>query len=302
MDFVDIILKQIEGESELKKPVNALICFARPETGKALMTLVSEMMKENAENASISIVNLVDKANLQQIQDKEVYKSELFADILAQNRNEKIALRTFLIESEHFVDDIIQLAREQNSDIIFTGIGQKLFATATWNNFVKLNEEKPDETPHPEINKENRTSLQKTIHSVSSLLERNPLNSGILLLNNFSSAKRIFVPILSHNDIPILRYAYQWLKNEDVTVKVWDATGILQIVPKLKKVFQLIVKKSESRISLWDDNVKIDDTFIKSNDLIITGIHGWRKMITSALSWIHSLPSVLIIKEKSSEQ
>lgn len=297
MDFVDIISKQIEGESELKKPMNALICFAKPETGKALMALVSKMMKENAENTSISIINLIDRSTFQQIENKEIYKSELFTDILAQNSSEKITVHALLKESDNFVEDILQIAREQNSDIIFTGIGHKLLDATIWHHYTKINEDKTKVT-ESEILGKLPIPAEKAIHNVSSLLERNPLNSGILVVNNFSDAKKVFVPILSYNDISTLRYIYHLSKNEDVRIKIWDATGILEIIPKLKKVFQFVVKKSESRISLWDNDTKIEEDFIKSNDLIITGIDGWKKMIVSALSWTSALPSVLIIKDK----
>ena len=37
MEFADILSRRIEGENELKKPVNALICFSKVKTGKAYL-------------------------------------------------------------------------------------------------------------------------------------------------------------------------------------------------------------------------------------------------------------------------
>lgn len=45
MEFVDILLKRIEGENELKKSVNALVCFSKVKTGKALGALINKMVR-----------------------------------------------------------------------------------------------------------------------------------------------------------------------------------------------------------------------------------------------------------------
>ena len=57
-------------------------------------------------------------------------------------------------------------------------------------------------------------------------------------------------------------------------------------------------KGNDEKVMLWDNSKKIDYEFIKQQDLVIIGFEGWAKLISSAITWSHSLPSTLIIRKK----
>ena len=61
----------------------------------------------------------------------------------------------------------------------------------------------------------------------------------------------------------------------------------------------MIVKKTDGRVMLWDDDLKIEQDFIQQQDLVIMGIDGWGKLLATALPWTDSLPSTLIIKDNT---
>ena len=83
---------------------------------------------------------------------------------------------------------------------------------------------------------------------------------------------------------------------------IWDAIGITDTEFKLQKLYQLITKKSDATIQLWDNNKKIDDTFIQTQDLIMIGSEGWNRLTNTPLPWKEHLPSLLIIKDVEEEQ
>ena len=55
-------------------------------------------------------------------------------------------------------------------------------------------------------------------------------------------------------------------------------------------------QKSDGRVQLWDANKKIEKEFMETQDLLIIGLEGWRKLAATPLNWKKSLPSALIIK------
>lgn len=296
MEFADILSKRIEGENELKRPVNALICFSKTKTGKALGALINKMVRNKPDKSSITLLNLIDAEQARQIEDENIYKSELFSDIIKQSEESKLTIRTFVKQSENYVDDILSTAEEYDCNLILLGIGSSVFNPELWRKYLQLKEEAVmGDTVEIQQLLENKitTSLQ----NVSTLLVRSKLSTGIFVEHDYSDARNIFVPVLNKEDAFSFPYFYQMAKNPDVSVTVWDAIGLIGSEQKLQKLFQFITKKSDGKVKLWDNNKKIELDFIQQQDLIIIGFSGWEKLIGSALSWTHHLPSVLIIKD-----
>ncbi|BBD46200.1 MAG: hypothetical protein PHT14_08720 [Petrimonas sp.] len=294
MEFVDILLKRIEGENELKRPVNALICFSKVKTGKALGALMNKMVRFRPDKSSVTLLNLIDAEQAKHIQDENTYKSELFSDIIQLSEANKLSVRTFVKQSENYVEDILRTADEYNCNLVLLGIGSSVFNSSLWHKYLKLREE--NNLPEAALQQLDEKAAS-SLNNVSTLLARNKLSTGIFVENNYLDANQLFVPILYKEDAYSFPYFYQMAKNPDVTVTVWDAIGLMESDQKFQKLFQFIAKKTDGRVKLWDNNKKIELNFIQQQDLMIIGFNGWEKLIGSPLSWTHCLPSVLIIKD-----
>ena len=294
MEFVDILLKRIEGENELKRPVNALICFSKVKTGKALGALMNKMVRFRPDKSSVTLLNLIDAEQAKHIQDENTYKSELFSDIIQLSEANKLSVRTFVKHSENYVEDILRTAEEYNCNLVLLGIGSSVFNSSLWHKYLKLREE--NNLPEAALQQLDEKAAS-SLNNVSTLLARNKLSTGIFVENNYLDANQLFVPILYKEDAYSFPYFYQMAKNPDVTVTVWDAIGLMESDQKFQKLFQFIAKKTDGRVKLWDNNKKIELNFIQQQDLMIIGFNGWEKLIGSPLSWTHCLPSVLIIKD-----
>lgn len=294
MEFVDILLKRIEGENELKRPVNALICFSKVKTGKALGALMNKMVRFRPDKSSVTLLNLIDAEQAKHIQDENTYKSELFSDIIQLSEANKLSVRTFVKQSENYVEDILRTAEEYNCNLVLLGIGSSVFNSSLWHKYLKLREE--NNLPEAALQQLDEKAAS-SLNNVSTLLARNKLSTGIFVENNYLDTNQLFVPILYKEDAYSFPYFYQMAKNPDVTVTVWDAIGLMESDQKFQKLFQFIAKKTDGRVKLWDNNKKIELNFIQQQDLMIIGFNGWEKLIGSPLSWTHCLPSVLIIKD-----
>ena len=235
MEFVDILLKRIEGENELKRPVNALICFSKVKTGKALGALMNKMVRFRPDKSSVTLLNLIDSEQAKRIQDENAYKSELFSDIIQLSETNKLSVRTFVKQSENYVEDILRTAEEYNCNLVLLGIGSSVFNSSLWHKYLQLREDNSlPENTFQQLDEKTATSL----NNVSTLLARNKLSTGIFVENNYSDANRLFVPILYKEDAYSFPYFYQMAKNPDVTVTVWDAIGLMETDQKFQKLFQ----------------------------------------------------------------
>ena len=197
MEFVDILLKRIEGENELKRPVNALICFSKVKTGKALGALMNKMVRFRPDKSSVTLLNLIDAEQAKHIQDENTYKSELFSDIIQLSEANKLSVRTFVKQSENYVEDILRTADEYNCNLVLLGIGSSVFNSSLWHKYLKLREE--NNLPEAALQQLDEKAAS-SLNNVSTLLARNKLSTGIFVENNYLDANQLFVPILYKED------------------------------------------------------------------------------------------------------
>lgn len=298
MDFLDILIKKIDGEAELKKPINALICFSKPETGNALCSLAVDIARSKPEKSSITVLHFIREEEMHAIEDMNIYKSSLFSEMIQRTERNKITIRTFVETSNDYVSDILHFAEKYNSNLILMGIGKQVFNPMLWSKYLSL---KKDSLGGGEQHMEHyfNENEVRSLTSVATLLNRNPRATGVFVVNGFRETHKIFVPILDKEDIHIFTYVYQIAQKENVKIMVWDAIGIIESNPKVQKLYQFMLKKTDGRIFLWDNDKKIEHDFIQQQDLVIVGIEGWDKLISSALQWTDSLPSTFIIKDKT---
>lgn len=287
----------------MKDPVNILICFSKPETGESLGFLATELLKVKDDGSEITLLNLVSQTQFQAIKDVERYKNQLFGGIIEKCEKNNILVRSFIKESETFVSDILETEKEQNIDLVLLGIGGNVLSNALWEKYKSIVKDS-ESSNSEEIQNQFHSAIDQSLKSVSALLNRNTMDTGIFVDKGFTKIDRIFFPVLDKNDVSALHLLNRFSKNENTKIMVWDAIGILSngLAPDSQRFFQIIQKKSDNRISLWDTNKKIDSQFIEQQDLILIGYDGWNKLIATSLPWLETLPSTLIIKKGKSEQ
>lgn len=299
MDFADIVFKRIEGEDNPKKSLNTLICFSKENTGKALGVVIDKIARNRAGKSYITLINTIDREQALEIEDDNVYKSNLFSGIVKQGESDKLTIRTFVKQYDNYVNDILKTAEEYNSDLILIGAEIDVFSSSIWKKYLKL---KTDKIIDEEIFfKELGEQTTKTLRDVSTIMNRNDQTTGVLIVNKLEKIENIFVPILKDEDVFTLIYLYQFLKNQDISATVWDSIGILNNNQKMQKIFSTITKKADGRVRLWNNNKKIGVDFMKEQDLMVIARNGWEKLIDTPLCWIYDLPSTLIIKDKKTE-
>ena len=296
MDFVDMLLNRLDGELEPKVPAHALVCFSHPETGRKLSQMVSEIILSKTEKSFITLLyfipNTVGQSDDEPI---EILQHKLLADFKPKSEKSKITMRLFIKESVDWVTEIRKMAEEQSCNLLFIGFDRNEITLGDAEKFIRLkNDQAITETA---VLAQFGAQEADRLKNISALLDRNRKVTSVFLDNGLSEISHVFIPVLSKADVHIFSFLYQAALKEHVHVMVWDAVGILLSDPKMQKLYQHIVKKSDGRVQLWDANKKIEKDFMKTQDLLIIGIEGWSKLAATPLYWKEALPSVLIIKD-----
>lgn len=294
MTLIDKFLKKTSVNLEPDPPLNILVCFSKPETGKVLCKVASYFMQSKIKNEQIASLHLMEKEEYDEIENIETYKASLYDGILQECKKGTAMVRTFIKPSDDFVSEILSTSDELNCNLVLIGIGKTVFSPQLWGSYQRFRayQGKPDTT---------ETTLDSISQKgVSSLLERNSRTTGIFIDHNLESINQIFIPILDKTDIHIFDYIKRLAEKTNAEITLWDAIGAIDSTPDIKRVFKIMQRNAEDRVLLWDNSKKIDYEFIKQQDLIIIGFEGWTKLISSAITWSHSLPSTLIIRKKLS--
>lgn len=294
MALIDKFLKKTSVNLEPDPPLNILVCFSKPETGKVLCKVASYFMQSKIKNEQIASLHLMEKEEYDKIENIETYKASLYDGILQECKKGTAIIRTFIKPSDDFVSEILSTSDELNCNLVLIGIGKTVFSPQLWGSYQRFRayQGKPDTT---------ETTLDSISQKgVSSLLERNSRTTGIFIDHNLESINQIFIPILDKTDIHIFDYIKRLAEKTNAEITLWDAIGAIDSTPDIKRVFKIMQRNAEDRVLLWDNSKKIDYEFIKQQDLIIIGFEGWTKLISSAITWSHSLPSTLIIRKKLS--
>lgn len=293
MALIDKFLKKTIVEEESEVPLNILVCFSKQETGTALCKIASIFMQSKIKNEQIASLHLLEKEEYDKIENIEEYKTSLFDGIIDECKKSTAMVRTFIKPSSDFVSEILKTSEDLDCNLVLIGIGKTVFTPQLWGSYQKFKayQGAPEKTD---------ASLDTLSHKgVSSLLERNVKTTGIFIDHNLETIDQIFIPILDKADIHIFDYIKRLADKTIAKITLWDAIGVIESVPELRKAFHVMQKNSDERVVMWDNCKKIEYDFIKGLDLVVIGFEGWSKLISSAITWSHSLPSTLIIRKKT---
>lgn len=292
MALIDKLLKRTLFEQESDPPLNILVCFSKHDSGIALCKVANYLMHSKGKDEQIASLHLLEREEYDKIENIEEYKASLYSGIIEECRKGTAMVRTFIKPSDDFVSEILSTSEKLESNLVLVGIGKTVLTPQLWGSYQKF-------TANQGVTQETDTSLDTISHrGVSSLLERNEKTTGIFINHDLDTIDNVFIPILDKVDIHIFDYIKRLAEKTTAKITLWDAIGVIETVPDLKKAFHFMQKNAVGSVSMWDNSKKIDYDYIKQQDLVVIGFDGWTKLISSAITWSHSLRSTLIIRKK----
>lgn len=292
MALIDKFLKRTLFEEETDPPLNILVCFSKHDTGIALCRIANYLTHSKSKDEQIASLHLLEREEYDKIENIEEYKASLFDGIIEECKKGPAMVRTFIKPSDDFVSEILSTSEKLDSNIVLVGIGPTVLTPQLWGSYQKF-------TANLSGSQETENTLDTISHKgVTSLLERNEKTTGIFIDHGLDTIDNVFIPILDKVDIHIFDYIKRLAEKTTANITLWDAIGVIDSVPDLKKAFYLMQKNAAGSVCMWDNSKKIDYDYIKQQDLVVMGFEGWTKLISSAITWSHSLRSTLIIRKK----
>lgn len=289
----------MESVENTKGSVHTLVCFSDAETAKAMSETAAYLTTSGSENSSITFLHLTDEeVQLGQSVNEEEYQSKAFKRIIDKLDKNKISIRTFIKKTDDHIAEIKRTIKDQNYTLLIYGMSNKNITPSLCSKLSKI---KIDPTiSEPEIKCQFKPDEWLTMSRLSDLFEMNSVTTCLFINNNMRVLNRFFVPILAPSDIKVLHSAATRLaRKENAEIMIWDAIGAIKLDQKLQKFYSSCQKLTDDKVYMWDSDKKIDTNFISLQDLSIFGIEGWNKLIRTNLPWIEHLPSILIIKSKT---
>ena len=131
MTLIDRFLKKPLSEQESYEPLNILVCFSKPETGKALCKIANLFMQSKLKNEQIASLHLLEKEEFDKIENIETFKASLYEGVMEECRKGNAMIRTFVKSSDDFVNDILSTSKELDCNLVLIGIGKTVFLTST---------------------------------------------------------------------------------------------------------------------------------------------------------------------------
>lgn len=298
MEFVDTLLKRFDGDSELKKATRALVCFSSPETGKKLAQLTYQLVMTRSEGSSMALLYFINSHQVD-ITPEEMSRlqSNISSDFTPHTDREKITLRTFISDEVKHMEQIEKMIEEQGSNLIIRGISCHELSISQVEQYSLLRRDPAN--PVQNILTQFPAKEAEILQELAAMMGENRIPTALFVDNNMQGANRIFMPLLCDSDLHLFTYLYHLAQPEGMEIMVWDAIGITDTEPRIQKIYQYIVKKSDGKVHLWDNDRKIDESFIRKQDLLVTGVGGWSRLTNTPLPWKEQLPSLLIIKDSN---
>lgn len=300
MDFVETYLKRLDVDSELRKPTHALLCFSTPDTGKKLVQLAYQIAMTRSEGSSIALLYFIDELE-KQLSEEELsrIRSNMSSDFMPKTEKEKITLRTFISREKDHTTYAEKVAEELSCDLVMRGIDYRELSLSQMEHYSTLRRDPTNtlQTIFTLFPDEQGRILQEIV----TMMGNNKTTTALFIDNGMKEANHIFVPLLCNKDIHVLTYLSHLAQLPHIEIMIWDAIGITDTEPKLQKLYQSIAKRSDGKVQLWNNDRKIEETFIQKQDLIMIGSEGWNRLTNTPLPWKAHLPSLLIIKDIEKE-
>lgn len=280
---------------------NILISFANPEMGKSLLRLAHGFVKELHENATITAMHLAHSSEIHPY-NFEQYETDSFEAIIDESKflNQKIS--TLFKASGDIVTEITDIANKGNYDLLLVGIGKSIFEGNLLGKMLGFTTRiiNPDVLINQVIGKDSLFEKYAFDTKTQLILSKSDISVGVFINKGLENINYIIVPILSEKDTTILKYGQKLIKHSGAQITFVGLAGILENNIHLKESIKSIEQIAPNHIEILKVST-ITSEMLSLKNLMIISDRGWKKAVEQKYEWLKSIPSTLIISDKTNE-
>ena len=276
-----------------------LVSFDKPELGKSLLKIADSMMSRHPETAEIAAMHLLPTEEIH-LYDTDSYETESFEEVIAESKKLNRPITTMFKASADISNEIASAANKGEYDLLLMGFGQSIYQGSLLGNVLGFTTRfiNPEKLINTVTGKENIIDSSPFDDATDQIISKSNVPVGILIEKNFTKSKQLFVPLFDTKDIELLPFAQQFIKNVDAEVVLLDVFGKIKANPQAREKIRAMEQASPINLLLQNER-KIQQDFLDTQDLMIVSAEGWRTMVNSKMEWLSGIPSTLIIANAS---
>ena len=289
----DVLLPEIITQVNRFK---ILVSFRNPEMGKSLIRLANGLVKKQFENAYVTAMHLSPSNELHAF-NIDAYEKESFAPVIAESKSLHQKITTIFKASIDINADIVDTANKGEFDLLLIGFGQSIYEGSLLGKILGLTSRifSPNRIISKVTGKEKLFENSPFDERTQFILSKTEVPVGILIDNNLSAIRKVFIPLFDSADVFIFTYAQKLVSNTGARVTLIDMTGHIKSDPAVLESIRAIEKNWPGYITMLSE-VSIERKFLQQYDLVLMSVDGWKKLLAAQSSWLNYTPSSLILK------
>lgn len=282
---------------ELQKHYSILIAFANPRKGRSMLRLAGALVQKDPEHATITAMHLSPSTDLNQYNIQE-YEQENFKLIRAESKRMEIPVTTFFKPAQDISREIADTADEGRYDLLLIGVGKSVYQGSVLGKMLGITSRLIN--PGKVISSiSGNTSIWDDEHlfdeKTRMVLKNTRIPTGILIDKNLQKVGRVWMPVLSPEDVFIFEFLEMFACNGDARIFLTDPKNILRKDPVTRARWNLLEKKAPGKFSL-SESLDIPAQTQESSDLVVVSIEGWKELLENEDPLATASRSFLIMK------
>ena len=275
---------------------NLLLSFSNPDTGKALLKLANNFVKQSPHQATVTAMHLSPSNELHAYNIDE-YEKESFAPVIAESKHLNQKITTLFKPSNDIDSDIITVANKGSYDLLLVGFQQSIFEGSMLGKALGFAARiiNPDRFINKVRGKEKLFENTPFDERTQMILSKTEVPVGILIDKNLSGIRRVFIPVFDSTDEFLFTYARKLITNAGARITLMDMTGNIRQDAILVASLKAIEASLPGNISILS-GIKIERKILQQFDLMVISVDGWKKLLAAQSVWLSFTPSNLILK------
>lgn len=290
----DNALQEVSQISKYK----ILISFGNPERGRSLLKLADGMIRTLNGNASITAMHLSSTDDLHHYNVDE-YEQESFEPIIEESNNLNQEITTLFKGSNDIGGDIVEVANKGDYDLLLIGVGHSIFEGSLLGRVLGFTTKiiNPKKILGQVTGRQNIFENSPFDEGTELILSKSKVPVGVLIDKELENLDRIFIPILSKEDVFLMNFAQKFINNSSSQITILDVADQIKTNAEIKEFIRAIEHTAPNHISLIHDKT-IDKELLKKSDLMLVSLDSWKKLVESKSLWLSDIPSCLILTGK----
>jgi Kef-type K+ transport system membrane component KefB len=300
LDIINYLFKSktavVDAEVSQISKFKILVSFGNPERGRSLLRLANSLTRKLNGNAAITAMHLSPSNELNQYNVEE-YEKESFSPVVEESHRLQQKITTLFKPTNDIDAEIAEVANRGDYDLLLVGVGQSIFEGSLLGKVLGFTTRiiNPNRLLGTVTGKEKLFDSSSFDERTRSILSRSHVPVGILIDKQLEKIERVFIPLLEPRDKFLIGYAQRLINNAEAQITILDLNDVVKNDAEIRESIRAIEQNAPQHIRLLQDK-SIDKAFLAQQELVITSLESWKKLMESHSTWLNNTSSVLILK------